>query len=214
MNTDFGSIFSTLLAGANAKLEPQEGCKVEDGLVVKVGFGKVWKQSLTELSGGQRSLVALSLVLSLLRFKPAPIYILDEVDAALDLSHTQERVGPRPRPYVGAQVENVVCSHLLLAEHWRHDPHAFQAVAVSCRLPQGGHVQQRQRALPHEVRRWCLDGLPHGLPFAVPCLPRRCLVSDACSVRKQVPAMATARENEVKGKQQVAASRKALTAMN
>ena len=63
--------------------------RVEDGLVVKVGFGKVWKQSLTELSGGQRSLVALSLVLSLLRFKPAPIYILDEVDAALDLSHTQ-----------------------------------------------------------------------------------------------------------------------------
>lgn len=36
-----------------------------------------------------RSLVALSLILSLLRFNPAPLYILDEVDAALDLSHTQ-----------------------------------------------------------------------------------------------------------------------------
>lgn len=36
-----------------------------------------------------RSLVALSLILALLRFKPAPMYILDEVDAALDLSHTQ-----------------------------------------------------------------------------------------------------------------------------
>lgn len=36
-----------------------------------------------------RSLVALSLILSLLLFKPAPLYILDEVDAALDLSHTQ-----------------------------------------------------------------------------------------------------------------------------
>ena len=34
-------------------------------------------------------MVALSLILSLLLFKPAPIYILDEVDAALDLSHTQ-----------------------------------------------------------------------------------------------------------------------------
>jgi structural maintenance of chromosome 2 len=54
-----------------------------------VAFGSVWKQSLTELSGGQRSLLALSLILSLLMFKPAPIYILDEVDAALDLSHTQ-----------------------------------------------------------------------------------------------------------------------------
>ena len=38
---------------------------------------------------GHRSLVALSLILSLLLFKPAPVYILDEVDAALDLSHTQ-----------------------------------------------------------------------------------------------------------------------------
>ena len=49
----------------------------------------MWKKNLTELSGGQKSLVALSLVLALLKFKPAPLYILDEVDAALDLSHTQ-----------------------------------------------------------------------------------------------------------------------------
>jgi structural maintenance of chromosome 2 len=49
----------------------------------------VWKDSLTELSGGQRSLAALSLILAMLLFKPAPLYILDEVDAALDLSHTQ-----------------------------------------------------------------------------------------------------------------------------
>lgn len=35
------------------------------------------------------SLIALSLILALLQFKPAPMYILDEVDAALDLSHTQ-----------------------------------------------------------------------------------------------------------------------------
>merc|ERR1711860_467795 len=55
----------------------------------KVEFGDNWKDSLSELSGGQRSLVALSLILSLLLFKPAPLYILDEVDAALDLSHTQ-----------------------------------------------------------------------------------------------------------------------------
>jgi structural maintenance of chromosome 2 len=34
-------------------------------------------------------LIALSLILSLLQFKPAPMYILDEVDAALDISHTQ-----------------------------------------------------------------------------------------------------------------------------
>ncbi|XP_028801071.1 structural maintenance of chromosomes protein 2-1 [Neltuma alba] len=89
VNKDFGSIFSTLLPGTMAKLEPPEGCSFLDGLEVRVAFGSVWKQSLSELSGGQRSLLALSLILALLLFKPAPIYILDEVDAALDLSHTQ-----------------------------------------------------------------------------------------------------------------------------
>lgn len=49
------------------------------GLEVRVAFGEVWKESLTELSGGQRSLLALSLILAMLLFKPAPIYILDEV---------------------------------------------------------------------------------------------------------------------------------------
>ena len=89
VNKDFGSIFSTLLPGAKAKLVPPPGQTVLDGLEVKVGFGDVWKESLNELSGGQRSLVALSLILAMLLFNPAPIYILDEVDAALDLSHTQ-----------------------------------------------------------------------------------------------------------------------------
>jgi hypothetical protein len=91
VNRDFGSIFSTLLPGTHAKLEPPENGDgtVLSGLEVKVAFGGVWKESLTELSGGQRSLLALSLILALLLFKPAPMYILDEVDAALDLSHTQ-----------------------------------------------------------------------------------------------------------------------------
>ncbi|KAI5632612.1 SMC proteins flexible hinge domain-containing protein [Phthorimaea operculella] len=89
VNRDFGSIFSTLLPGAQARLKPPDGLTVLDGLEVKVGFNNTWKESLGELSGGQRSLVALSLVLAMLLFKPAPLYILDEVDAALDLSHTQ-----------------------------------------------------------------------------------------------------------------------------
>ena len=48
-----------------------------------MAFGEVWKESLTELSGGQRSLLALSLILAMLLFKPAPIYILDEVQSHL-----------------------------------------------------------------------------------------------------------------------------------
>ena len=90
VNKDFGGIFGSLLGGgAKARLSTVEGQSIDEGLVINVGFGDVWKKNLTELSGGQKSLVALSLVLALLKFKPAPLYILDEVDAALDLSHTQ-----------------------------------------------------------------------------------------------------------------------------
>ncbi|NXJ98306.1 SMC2 protein, partial [Corythaixoides concolor] len=89
VNEDFGSIFSMLLPGAKAMLAASKPQNILNGLELRVALGNTWKEDLTELSGGQRSLVALSLILAMLLFKPAPIYILDEVDAALDLSHTQ-----------------------------------------------------------------------------------------------------------------------------
>ncbi|KAF6000804.1 Structural maintenance of chromosomes protein 2 [Cyanidiococcus yangmingshanensis] len=90
VNQDLSAIFSTLLPGADARLDRLAGSQsMLDGLELRVAMGNTWKDSLAELSGGQRSLVALSLVLAMLKFKPAPMYILDEIDAALDLSHTQ-----------------------------------------------------------------------------------------------------------------------------
>lgn len=89
VTADFGNIFSDLLPNSFAKLVPSEGKDITEGLEVKVKLGSIWKESLVELSGGQRSLIALSLIMALLQFRPAPMYILDEVDAALDLSHTQ-----------------------------------------------------------------------------------------------------------------------------
>ncbi|KAJ3123651.1 Structural maintenance of chromosomes protein 2 [Nowakowskiella sp. JEL0407] len=95
VNTEFGQIFSDLLPvnpGSQkntAKLSPVDENDLAQGVEVKVSLGGVWKEGLIELSGGQRSLVALSLILALLKCKPAPMYILDEIDSALDLSHTQ-----------------------------------------------------------------------------------------------------------------------------
>lgn len=51
---DFGAIFAELLPGNFARLQPPEGQDLMQGLEVKVRLGSVWKQSLTELSGGQR----------------------------------------------------------------------------------------------------------------------------------------------------------------
>ena len=89
VSDDFGRIFGDLLPNAFAKLVLADESDITKGLEVKVKLGNMWKESLNELSGGQRSLIALSLIMALLQFRPAPVYILDEVDAALDLSHTQ-----------------------------------------------------------------------------------------------------------------------------
>ena len=53
-SSDFGDIFAELLPGNFAKLQPPEGQDLMDGLEIKIRLGTVWKQSLTELSGGQR----------------------------------------------------------------------------------------------------------------------------------------------------------------
>ena len=62
VNGDFGQIFSELLPGGSfAKLDPPEGKTINEGLEVKVCLGNVWKQSLTELSGGQRYVMSADL---------------------------------------------------------------------------------------------------------------------------------------------------------
>jgi structural maintenance of chromosome 2 len=104
VNRDLGPIFSQLLRGAYACIEPsgrkpgaQPVAELSDadadlvlsqGFRFRVRFGEGWLKSLSGLSGGQRSLLALAFVLALLKHTPAPVYILDEIDAALDLSHT------------------------------------------------------------------------------------------------------------------------------
>lgn len=85
---DLQEIVGQILPGTKAELIPPENSTVFEGLELTVAFNNLHK-SLTELSGGQSSLIALGLVLALLKFKPAPVYILDEVDAALDLNNTQ-----------------------------------------------------------------------------------------------------------------------------
>jgi hypothetical protein len=46
---------------------------------------------MKQLSGGQKTLVALALIFAIQRCDPAPFYLFDEIDAALD---PQYRYGP------------------------------------------------------------------------------------------------------------------------
>ena len=90
VNENLGKMFSQLLPGAKARMQKVDAKgKEPGGIRIRVCFSGQWKESLSELSGGQKSLLALSFMLSMLKYKSAPFYILDEIDAAMDLSHTE-----------------------------------------------------------------------------------------------------------------------------
>ncbi|CAL8464327.1 g3862 [Coccomyxa elongata] len=54
------------------------------GVKVKVSFGSGENLVMKQLSGGQKTLVALALIFAIQRCDPAPFYLFDEIDAALD----------------------------------------------------------------------------------------------------------------------------------
>jgi structural maintenance of chromosome 2 len=99
VNMAFQAIFSMLLPGSLGKLVLIRNFnKVLHGIDFRIKSGETHSETLEELSGGQKSIIALSFIFSLLLSKPAPFYILDEIDAALDLCHTQN-IGKIIREY-------------------------------------------------------------------------------------------------------------------
>ncbi|CAG5134749.1 unnamed protein product, partial [Candidula unifasciata] len=59
------------------------------GVGIKVSFtgNKAEMRDMQQLSGGQKSLVALTLIFAIQKCDPAPFYLFDEIDQALDSSH-------------------------------------------------------------------------------------------------------------------------------
>ncbi|TMA81855.1 MAG: chromosome segregation protein SMC [Deltaproteobacteria bacterium] len=84
-NEKLAEVFPKLFAGGKARLElttPEESGEPGVEIVVQPGGKKL--QSLTLLSGGEKALTAVSLILSLFLIRPTPFCLLDEVDAPLD----------------------------------------------------------------------------------------------------------------------------------
>ncbi len=85
IDRNFGRIFQELFGGGSASLTLEDEENVlESGIDIHVAPpGKVIK-NLTALSGGEQSLVAISIYFAILAVNPAPFCILDEIEAALD----------------------------------------------------------------------------------------------------------------------------------
>ncbi|MCM1480314.1 MAG: hypothetical protein NC085_11475, partial [Muribaculaceae bacterium] len=85
INDNFKEIFVELFGGGKAELtltDPED--VLESGIEINVAPpGKVIK-NLSLLSGGEQAFVAIAIYFAILKIKPAPFCILDEIEAALD----------------------------------------------------------------------------------------------------------------------------------
>ncbi|NLY29726.1 MAG: chromosome segregation protein SMC [Firmicutes bacterium] len=82
---EFQAIFAKLFGGGSAELVLIDADQLEDaGVDISAKPPGKKPQNINLLSGGERALTAISLLFALLRVKPSPFCVLDEIDASLD----------------------------------------------------------------------------------------------------------------------------------
>ena len=93
VNVHFQDVFAVLFPGGHAELRMTDPDDPEQtGIeVIAQPLGKRL-QKMTLMSGGERSLTALAMLFALYHTRPAPFYVLDEVEAALDDSNLRRFV--------------------------------------------------------------------------------------------------------------------------
>ncbi len=85
VNNHFGELFKSLFGGGEAHLKLTESDDPLDaGLEIFASPPGKRLQAMSLLSGGEQALTALSLIFAVFITNPAPICVLDEVDAPLD----------------------------------------------------------------------------------------------------------------------------------
>ena len=94
VNRHFGELFVTLFGGGEAHLKLIDSDDpLEAGLEIMASPPGKKLQSLSLLSGGEQTLTATSLIFAVFMTNPAPICVLDEVDAPLDDANVERFCG-------------------------------------------------------------------------------------------------------------------------
>lgn len=87
----FKQVFKDLMRGeANLYLEEPEN--LESGLIVEASPEGKRLLNIDSMSGGEKTLTALAFLFAIQLYKPAPFYLLDEIDAALDKANTKKTI--------------------------------------------------------------------------------------------------------------------------
>jgi len=89
VNVCFKEVFSQIFPGGRGELLlTDENDLLETGVDIDIQVPGKRKQNVNLLSGGEKSLVAVALIFAILKYRPSPFLVLDEVDAALDDANT------------------------------------------------------------------------------------------------------------------------------
>ena len=85
INKNFSIVFRELFEGGAAEVQISDTENVlESNIEIIVQPPGKKLQNMMLLSGGERAMVAISLIFAILRMRPAPFYVLDEIEASLD----------------------------------------------------------------------------------------------------------------------------------
>ena len=109
VDEEFRRIFQKLFEGGSASLELESEGDISSGLLIKANPPDKEPHIIDSLSGGEQTLVATAFIFSLQEYQKSPFFILDEVDAALDMMNTT-RLSKMLRDY-GQRIQVIVVSH-------------------------------------------------------------------------------------------------------
>jgi structural maintenance of chromosome 4 len=110
-------MYQMITMGGNAELELVDSLDpFSEGILFSVMPPKKSWKNISNLSGGEKTLSSLALVFALHHYKPTPLYVMDEIDAALDFrnvsivaSYIKERT--KNAQFVVISLRNNMVSH-------------------------------------------------------------------------------------------------------
>ena len=91
IDNNFREVFKEM-ANGTASIELENPLDIESGLLIQANPTGKNILNIDAMSGGEKALTALAFLFAVQKYKPAPFYVLDEVDASLDKVNTKRLV--------------------------------------------------------------------------------------------------------------------------
>lgn len=109
INQNFNTVFQQLFGGGGASMTLTGGDTLTCGIEITARPPGKKNQSLSLLSGGERALTAIALLFAILKYKPSPFCVLDEIEASLDEANVKRFADFLSR--TSDEVQFIVVSH-------------------------------------------------------------------------------------------------------